>query len=320
MIKKVSVVLAFSLFLIVCWHLLKKEPQATTSPKQGTVIQAVYATGEVEPVQWSKISTQLTGKVEEIHVKEGDKISKNTPLAKLDDSVECTKASQYLANLRFLEKETERYKALADKDYSSKSKYQRILSEYQAAKAQLDAQNEVVGRMLIKSPLDGIVLKRDVEPGEIITPSDIIFWVGNNDSLRVTAEVDEEDIALVKKGQTALIKADAFPDRTIKGTISDITPKGDPVDKNFRVRVSLPEDTPLFIGMTVEINIVAKTIDDALIIPASSLFDNTVWVKEGKKFKERVVQTGITNDEKVQILDGLAQIDIILLDVSDKKK
>lgn len=320
MAKKIVLLLTVTLVVIICWQLLQKEPPETTSPTRGTVIQAVYATGEVEPTQWSKISTQVTGTVEQIHVKEGDKISKNTPLAKLDDAVECTKASQYLANLRFLEKETERYKALAEKDYSSKSKYERILSEYQAAKAQLDAQNEVVGRMLIKSPLDGIVLKRDVELGETITPSDVIFWVGTKDSIRITAEVDEEDIAMVEVGQTALIKADAFPEKTIEGKISKITPKGDPIDKNFRVRVSLPDNSPLLIGMTVEINIIAKTIDNALIIPASSLRDNKAWTKDGKKFQERNVKIGITNDQKVQILDGLKETDIILLNASDKHK
>lgn len=65
-------------------------------------------------------------------------------------------------------------------------------------------------------------------------PHNIVFWAGNTNSLRITAEVDEEDIALVKVGQTALIKANAFPDAEIEGIISDTTPQDNPIDKNCR--------------------------------------------------------------------------------------
>ncbi|MCH2038784.1 MAG: efflux RND transporter periplasmic adaptor subunit [Rickettsiales bacterium] len=313
MIKKVSLALIALSLLPISWYVLTQGKPETISPSRGTVIQAVYATGEVEPVHWAKISTQITGKVDSIFVDEGDPVESNASLLQLDDTAECSKASQYAAKLRYLEKEKERYQALAENDYSSKSNYERILSEYEATQAQLDAQNEIVGRMLLSSPLDGIVLKRDVEPGETINPSDIVFWVGNTSPLRITAEVDEEDIALVKVGQTALIKADAFPDTEIEGVISDITPKGNPIDKNFRIRVSLPDDTPLLIGMTVEINIIAQKIENALLIPASSIAQNSVMVKEGRGFTTREVIVGISDDKQVQITEGLDETDIILL-------
>ena len=312
MIKKISIALILVLITAIGWSLFGKKQHEVISPIHGTVIQAVYATGEVEPVYWSKIATQIAGKVEKIFVQEGDAINKDETLVKLEDSVEHIIARQYIANLHYLEKEKERYKSLSEKDYSSKRKYERTLNDYQIAKAQLDAQNEVIERMLIKSPLNGMVLKRDVEPGEIITLSDIIFWVGKLKPLRISAEVDEEDIALIKIGQTALIKADAFPDAIIEGKISEITPKGDPIDKNFRVRISLPNDTSLLIGMTVEINIITKMIDNALIVPKNSIINNIAWVKEGKKFKEKAVKTGITNEQQVQILDGLTETDKIL--------
>ena len=171
-------------------------------------------------------------------------MQENQALAKLEDSVECAKASEYMANLSYLEKEKERYKALAGHAYASKRKYERIISEYNTAKAQLETQNQVVDRMQIKSPLDGVVLKRDVEPSETVALSDIIFWVGKLKPLHITAEIDEEDVALVQVGQKALIKADAFPDISIEGGIGKITPKGNPIDKNFRVRITLP-DAPL---------------------------------------------------------------------------
>jgi len=239
--KKILIIAGLFTLLLggVGWYATNHRVPETVQPTRGTVVQAVYATGEVEPVYWSKIATQIAGKVETVLVEESDAVRQGQPLLKLDDLVECTKASEYLAHLHYLEKEKGRYKALSARDFASKSKYDHIVSEYQATKAQLDAQNEVVGRMLIKSTVGGVGLKREVKPGETITLSDVVFWVGKLTPLSIIAEVDEEDIALVKVGQTALIKADAFPDTPIEGIIHDITPKGDPVDKNFRVRISL---------------------------------------------------------------------------------
>jgi HlyD family secretion protein len=319
MIKKLVVTLIV-IFLsgTIVWHFLNNRQREVIYPVRSTVIQAVYATGEVEPVYWSKIATQIPGKIEEIFVSEGDAVKENEELAKLEDTVECTKASEYLANLHFLEKEKERYKTLSEDGYAaSKQQYERIVSEYEAAQARLEAQNQLVDRMTIKSPIDGVILKRDVESGETITLSDVIFWVGKLQPLRITAEVDEEDIALVKTGQKVLVKADAFPETSIEGVVSEITPKGDPIDKNFRVRIALPDDTPLMVGMTVEVNVIAKTIENALVVPTGSVIDEKVWVKKGRKFVEHPVQTGISNEKQVQILGGISEEDEILMDPSD---
>ena len=60
----------------------------------------------------------------------------------------------------------------------------------------------------------------------------------------------------------------------------------------------------MLIGMTVEVNVVAKKIENALIVPAKSIVDSKVWLKKGKKIIERRVKTGIANEQQVQILDG----------------
>ena len=85
--------------------------------------------------------------------------------------------------------------------------------------------------------------------------------------------MDEEDIPLVTVGQPVLIKADAFPGRILDGTVAEITPKGDPVNKSYRVRIGLPPDTPLMIGMTVESNIVVRREDAALLVPQAASRD-----------------------------------------------
>lgn len=283
---------------------------------RGHLVQAVYATGEVEAVVSAAISPQISAKITEIPVEEGEAVTEGQVLAHIEDSVEQARLDEYRARMGYLEKEKERYEALSSKDYSSKSKYEKILSDYEAVKSQIESQEKLIERMHIISPMDGVVLERNVESGETVTSLDIIFYVGQPDNLRVTAKVDEEDIPLVKIGQRVLIKSDSFPDDVFEGTVKEITPRGDPVDKNFRIRVALREGSPLLIGMTVEVNIITAEAANALLVPASSVMDGKVWLVDGRTITPTKVKTGIANEEGVQILNGLQEGQEILLNPS----
>ncbi len=106
--------------------------------------------------------------------------------------------------------------------------------------------------------MDGVVLRRDGEVGEIVEPGQILFRVGVPKPLQVVAEVNEEDIPRVAVGQTVLLRTDAFPGRRLEGKVHEITPMGDAVAKTYRIRISLPDDTPLHVGMSVEANVVTR--------------------------------------------------------------
>ena len=153
---------------------------------------------------------------------------------------------------------------------AAQSELDRAESEERATAALVEVAQRRLEDYLIRSPIDGKVLRRDGEPGEVRDTADAVFWIGEPLPLRVTAEVDEEDIPRVQPGQRALLKADAFPDRALEGKVGQITPKGDPVQKTYRVRIALPDDTPLMIGMTIEANIIIAE-RPAVLVPARAL-------------------------------------------------
>jgi RND family efflux transporter MFP subunit len=130
---------------------------------------------------------------------------------------------------------------------------------------------------------------------------------------RIDADVDEEDIALVKVGQQVLIHADAFPDKVFNGQVSEITPKGDPVARSYRVRIGLPADTPLMIGMTAETNIVIASRTHALLVPSTSLDGDHVWiVRDGHALPQRV-GIGARGAERIEILNGISDSDTVVV-------
>jgi RND family efflux transporter MFP subunit len=287
-------------------------PGETVTAIRGPAIEAVYATGEVELAVWAELAAQLTGRVEAVPATEGQAVTAGQLLVQLDQSVERHQLTQLQANLTYLRQDLRRQQALGKESFASRQRIEDLASQVAATEAQIAAQAALLDRLQITAPFAGVVIRRDVEPGETIKQGDTVLWIGAPASLRVTAEVDEEDIARVTPGQTVLLKADAFPGQVLRTTVGEITPKGDPLNKNFRVRMPLSADSPLRPGMTVEANIIVREVKDALLVPATALRDNRVFQVTGRTVTPVAVRTGIAGITMVQVLDGLGEGDRIL--------
>ena len=274
-------------------------------PVRGPAVEAVYATGTVEPVYWSKVAPVGTGRIAAILARDGDPVKKGAVLARLEDQDKSANVMQLAARRDFLKDELVRAQNLQRKGFFSTQALQRAASELKQAEAALAAAGKPLADTLLTAPLAGVVLRQDGETGETVLANQTLFWVGLAKPLRIVAEVDEEDIARVHPGQRVLIKADAFPGAVLEGRVTEITPKGDPINKSYRVRVSLPEETPLKVGMTTETNILVREESDALLVPAAAVSGGRLWVAENGRAKRLPVKTGTIGEKKAEILSGL---------------
>ncbi len=274
--------------------------------RQGPAVEAIYATGTVEAEKWARIAPVVPGRIAEILAFEGDSVKEGQPLARLDDREARAKVSELEAKAAYWREEMNRSRTLAERGIRSKEAEEKSKSEYNQVIAAINAARQRRTDLVVTSPMDGMVLRRDGEVGELAEIKDVLFWVGAPRPLRITAEVDEEDIARVRVGQRVLIKADAFMDRVLETKVDRITPKGDPVNKTFRVRMVLPDDTPLLVGMTTEINIITRETADALLVPASALLDGKVLTVEDGTVAAVPVRIGIRGRTMVEVSDGLA--------------
>jgi len=289
-------------------------------PETGTAIEAVYATGIVEPKDWAKVSSTITGRIDAFLVNDGDTVEKGQALARLDDREAKAHVRELVARENYWRDELERQKSLQERGVASKATHELAQSEYLQALAATAAGRQRLSDYSLAAPMSGIVLRRDGEPGEVVDKREVLLWVGRSRPLRITADVDEEDIALVEPGQKVLVKADAFPGVILDGMVGLITPKGDPINKSFRVRVDLPDDTPLLIGMTVEINIEIKKVQNALLLDEAALVRDSVFVVENGIVHERRVETGIRGRRNSQILSGLSLGERVVLSPSKTLK
>lgn len=288
----------------------------------GPAVEAVHATGAVEPVHWARVGPATRGRITAVLVEEGERVREGQPMARLDDRQARALVDEAEARARFAEEELARTRALVARDIAARANLDRAERDARAARAAADMAVHRLDDFVVRAPTDGVVLRRDAEVGEVVESTAALFWIGELRPLRVTAEVDEQDIARIAVGQRVLLRADAFPGRVLPGEVAQITPKGDTLRKAFRVRIALPDETPLLIGMTVEANIILRETPDALLVPPTAVVvapgegvrRGHVWVLEEGRLARREVAIGVQGARATEIREGLARGEMVVTD------
>lgn len=291
-------------------------PVAVTvaSPVRGEAVQAIYATGTVESGVTVRIAPQVGGRLVELRADEGDRVQAGQVLARLDDSDLRAALTELQARARYADQQYQRTAALAPRGFVSADQLQLAHSNLEAARASMQRASEQLRFMTLKSPAAGRIIRRDGEVGDFIPVNQPVFYLAReHQPLRIDADVDEEDIPQVRPGQEVLIRADAFPDRTFTGHVTEITPKGDPVARSYRVRVSLPADAPLMIGMTAETNIIVARREQALLVPATAVSGDALWLVHDGRAQWQPVKVGAKGTERVEILSGITDSDRVIV-------
>ncbi|MEO9527983.1 efflux RND transporter periplasmic adaptor subunit [Roseibium sp.] len=288
------------------WWSERPSQVEVATPVTGRAAQIVYATAVVEPVRWAKVTSVIRKRIVTLCGCEGMEVSQGDELAELDSGDARATLAELEARQVLARSDRERALQLLERRVVSQQVYDKVQSELIRVNALIAAQTERLRDYRIVAPMDGVVLRQDGSVGEVAEPGEILFWIGQPAPLQLVAEVNEEDIPKVASGQTALIRADAFPDRDLTAVVARITPKGDPVLKNYRVYLDLPEDTPLRIGMTAEINIVTEEKNSAVLLPLAAFDGSSVQiVGEGNRISVVTLKTGIRGTRSVEVLEGV---------------
>ena len=308
-------VLAVAVAAAVYWNFGRPIAVTAARVERGSAAEIVYATGAIEPVRWAKVTPLIKARIVERCRCEGKEVKAGDVLARLDDKEAQATLTELKAREGFFRREVERQSELIARNVTTAQAHERALSELRSIQALITAQTERLENYKLVAPMDGVVLREDGEVGEIVDSLNVLYRIGLPRPLQVVAEVNEEDIPRVRNGMKVLLRTDAFPNQPLEGTVSDITPAGDPVAKTYRVKVALPNATPLRIGMSVEANIVTREKADVLLVPSAAVVDGQVFAIEGFRVHRRKVETGIRGTRATEIVSGLKEGDIVVASV-----
>lgn len=317
------------------------------NPQRTKIVQTVEASGTINPVTQTSVGTQISGRVEQILVDYNSIIKKGQLLAVIDPSTYQSNVIQQEANLQKLEsvfknakRNYERYKKLYAQDLVAKSELDNAEMDYLSANAQvvqgrasLDKAKIDLSYTNVVSPVDGIVISKEVELGQTVAASyqtPTLFLVAEDlTKMQIEVNISEADISKIKEGQRANFNIDAFPTTTFEGKVTQVRNAATTISNvvTYTVVVSVDNSEMLLKpGMTANVAIITAEVNNALSVPNQALRfvppDNAkiAGSKEGqrKNFKAQglwrqnkdgsiyitEVETGITDGNKTEIFSN----------------
>ncbi|URD59892.1 efflux RND transporter periplasmic adaptor subunit [Sphingomonas sp. KRR8] len=292
---------------------------AVIRPYRGAATELVYATGFVEPVQPVAIASRLTAPVAAVLVDEGDAVRKGQPLVRLDDSDLRSAYAQAHALSIGASLTERRTLTLFRQGWVTAAARDTAVANAEAARAAERLAAAKIDQSVVRSAIDGTVIKRDIEPGELALPSRTLMLLGDPNRSRITATVDERDVPRIRAGQPALVSSDAWPGRVLRARVAELTPTGDPTQRAFRARLRLEGGPALPLGMSLEVNIVTSEDRSALLVPNSAIAGDAVWTIVDGRARRRPVTLGIRGQKSSAVVGLPADAVLIDLPGSDLK-
>lgn len=292
--------------IVAGYFLWQAQPRKVVVAKavMGPAVELVYASGFVEATQPVEVASRVTAPVVRVLVREGDRVRRDQPLVLLDDAEQRGAIAQTDAQVTQTGLDETRKRTLFEEGWVTRAALEQAVAAARVARASAASARARAEQYAVRAGIDGVVMKRDVEPGDLAVPTRTLMLLGDPAHNRVTATVDERDIPRLRIGQQALMSTDAWPGRVIRGRVSELTPGGDPAQRAFRARIALDE-TGLPTGLTLEVNIVTARIGRAVLVPSDAVVADHVWVVENGRAYRRAVRRGIVGSTTVQIAGGL---------------
>ncbi len=264
------------------------------------LVRTVAAFGEVFPKEEIVLRFKTSGIVQEILVREGERVQKNQILARLSN------AQQEL-------------KLLQAKNAYEAAKISAPPSEVQIKELEYKIAQEEYEYTILKAPWDGDVIALHVQEGESVTNTTDIITLLNRDEIFVTVDIDEVDIREIALGQKARVTLEAYPDLRFAAEVTAISYRAVAKGSTKAVAVTLKllqNDPKIKPGFSAKAEIIVAEVKDALQVPLSAIRTvggkSFVAVVKGTTVEQVEVRVGRTTTEVAQILSGLQEGDRIL--------
>ena len=330
----------------------RKVVYETATVDRANISNSVTATGTIEPVTEVEVGTQVSGIIDRLYADYNSVVTKGQLIAEMDKvTLQSELASQKAtydgakAEYEYQQKNYERNKGLHEKQLISDTDYEQSLYNYQKAKSAFDSSKASLAKAernlsyaTITSPIDGVVISRDVEEGQTVasgfeTPT-LFTSAADLTQMQVVADVDEADIGDVEEGQRVSFTVDAYPNDVFEGKVTQIRLGATSSSSSttttttvvtYEVVISAHNpDLKLKPRLTANITIYTLDKQGVLSVPAKALRftpavplvgsnavvkdcegEHKVWTREGDTFTAHPVSIGISNGIVTEITGGI---------------
>jgi membrane fusion protein, multidrug efflux system len=257
-------------------------PVTVAFPQSALTKTGLQADGIFMPNKEMWVLSETQGHIQEVYKSKGDHVRAGDALAKIDDEILQIEIQTVQLNLDKLQKDKQRLANLIDADAVAKNKIEEVDLGIATAQAKIKGLQKQINNTTIRAPMDGIMTYRVVEKDGVIGLGIQVAQLTDISSLVLTVRVPELDVQRVKKGQTAVVVADAYPQRQFQGRIRNIGIKADQAfTYDIEVEVRNSPDLMLKAGMHGRAQFEGQGNDAGIFIPLAALIGSR---KEAKVF------------------------------------
>lgn len=342
--KKIAIVaLIVVVVLLVAIKVIagKAHKYKTEKAEKHTIQQIVEASGTVNPVNTVSVGSTVSGLMKEVYVDFNSKVKAGQLIALMDTSLLQANVDKARSNYDKQKAITDnslktynRYKNLVARNFMARSELDQAQADYlsnkallNAAKADLEYAEHQCSFAYIYSPVDGIIVTRNVDPGQPVAASfqaPELFTVAKDlKEMQIEVNVSEADIGKIKEGQEVDYTLDGYQDEIFKGRVSQVrispTTVSNVVTYTVVVKVD-NDDLKLKPGMTANVSIITQKKENVLCVPSIALkytpttkgeikrYDTQgIWVLRGSKPVRETVEIGASDDTYTEITSGNIQ-------------
>lgn len=364
--KIVTIIIAIAVIVGAFFFFRSGDKKVTTYEtvelKKGSINNTVTATGTIEPITKVDVGTQVSGTISHIYVDYNSVVTKGQLLAELDRKLLEAELKSEMANLKssksefeYQDKNFKRLHQLHEKNLISETEYEEALYQYEKAQQAYEkAQATLVKAQsnldyaTIYSPIDGVVLSREVEEGQTVAASfetPTMFTIANDlRKMQVIADVDEADIGQVLEGQRVTFTVDAFPDDTFEGNVTQVrlNPTTESNVVTYEVVIDAPNpELKLKPGLTANITVYTMEKNDILLAPLKAFRftpktapenpqttqapqagkgEKVVWLQTAEGIVPKVIKVGVSDGIYTEVKEGIKEGSRLIVGVQRNKK
>ncbi len=314
-------------------------PVKVMTVTRSTVERVLRRTGEIRPEVEVKVFGQIPDRILDLRVEEGDRVTKGQVIAIIrSDALDATVA-QAAAGLESARAQRDkvrddlaRARKLLESAVTSPAQVEALEKALAAADAQVRSLEAVVEQAAtrqrqstVRAPISGIIGTRYLSRGDLAMPQIPIVTIVQMDRVKVTLMATEFDLAAIEGGTPVEVRVAAYPGEVFRGEITRVGPVIDPMTRHAKVEILLDNpDHRLKPGMLAKVSVVLERKEGVVTAPLFSLILDAqpepdgrpryhAFVVQGDRARQRTVHAGLIQGDRVEILDGLQEGDLLVI-------
>lgn len=283
----------------------------TMALEADSLVDELRLVGRLEPWVEVRISSELGGTVQGIGFDKGDRVRKDQELARIGTDLLEAALAEAEAELTAAEANYTKATELFERQAVPRQEVIAATSTFKRAQARVEQAKLRVARSIIRAPISGVAVSREIELGEVVPPGAVVTTLHQTSRLKADVGIPENDIAYFRVGGAATLEIDAYPEESFRGRIHFLGPAATGQNRTFPAEIEVDNGSgELRPGMIVRVALVRRVFEDAVVVPRDAILERdtgtVAFVLEDGRAVQRPVRTGPSHEGKIVVTEGLA--------------